>query len=477
MSILMPADTKGVLENNARNFESRSLFFDRFGDPAAKEDERKSWFYNAIEKAASKHRVKSWRGFLGVICSNPENVVYAQLQSRLMVNMAGGVMENAGLCLDRFGMPYIPGSAVKGCARRAAMAALREWCESGQKPGADGGERDNLFKSACEPFDEPAQMLTGIASIFGWIEQDWSAESDLQWACGNDHGEIWKKASQNLATDHGWAIAVEDRQSPWKSLPNYAGAISFLPAYPLDMGKTGKEAGLPLEVPTLGRLELDVVTCHHAEYYAGKSAKATDTEQPIPVIYPAVSAGHVFAFAITPIRKADAKLVNLARKWLITGLKVFGLGAKTNAGYGWFECSEAVQNQIQELLKEHANRERAERERQAQEQRRRAEEAERIRQKQEQQAQLARLSPEERADWEIERLTDQQFDTKVRAFCKEPRHGGPTDEQKKAIVRALRGKRLAYWEKFKAKATKGELATIANEIRRLSKEMNLGRMP
>lgn len=31
-------------------------------------------------------------------------------------------MENAGLSLDRYGLPHIPGSAVKGCARRASRS-------------------------------------------------------------------------------------------------------------------------------------------------------------------------------------------------------------------------------------------------------------------------------------------------------------------------------------------------------------------
>ena len=43
--------------------------------------------------------------------------------SRLMVDLAGGVMENANLNLDRYGLPRIPGSAIKGLARRMALQA------------------------------------------------------------------------------------------------------------------------------------------------------------------------------------------------------------------------------------------------------------------------------------------------------------------------------------------------------------------
>jgi CRISPR-associated protein Cmr6 len=51
-----------------------------------------------------------------------------KLMGRLIINQAGGVLENAGLCVHRhFGYPYIPGSALKGIARHAAWW---EWSET-----------------------------------------------------------------------------------------------------------------------------------------------------------------------------------------------------------------------------------------------------------------------------------------------------------------------------------------------------------
>lgn len=50
--------------------------------------------------------------------------VWGELRSRLAVNLAGGILENANICLHpHFGYPYLPGSAIKGIARHAA------WCE------------------------------------------------------------------------------------------------------------------------------------------------------------------------------------------------------------------------------------------------------------------------------------------------------------------------------------------------------------
>ncbi len=55
---------------------------------------------------------------------NSETLIM-KLGARMIINQAGGVLENAGLCIHRFfGYPYIPGSAVKGIARHAAW---EEW--------------------------------------------------------------------------------------------------------------------------------------------------------------------------------------------------------------------------------------------------------------------------------------------------------------------------------------------------------------
>ncbi|MBK9138137.1 MAG: type III-B CRISPR module RAMP protein Cmr6 [Verrucomicrobia bacterium] len=368
MPTLMPSDTAAALGPEARNCDSRSLLLDRFCDPAAKEKDRHQVFTRAMGKAAIRAKSAAWNSWLSE--PKPDQVtLHAQLQSRLMVNMAGGVMENAGLCLDRFGLPYIPGSAVKGCARRAALAALHEWCTAGGQPAHKPTGPDNPLASCCAPFATPANMLAAIARVFGWCEQDWSdrsAQSDFRWACAGQEATL-KAAAEALATPFHWPIEDRHRNTPWRSLPNFAGSVSFLPAYPVDLGKTGKVDGLPLDVPQLGKLELDVVTCHHREYYSGNPAYASapDTEEPVPVVFPAVAPGHVFTFALVPLRgakdpsypsdpsatpngKAPFCLLTFALAALRTGLEVFGLGAKTNAGYGWFaDVTEAAKAQLE----------------------------------------------------------------------------------------------------------------------------------
>ena len=57
-------------------------------------------------------------------------VLFGELQGRLIVNLSDSLIQNAGICLDRnTGVPYLPGTAVKGVARHVALSALRqgEW--------------------------------------------------------------------------------------------------------------------------------------------------------------------------------------------------------------------------------------------------------------------------------------------------------------------------------------------------------------
>jgi hypothetical protein len=109
----------------------------------------------------------------------------------------------------------------------------------------------------------------------------------------------------------------------------------------------------------MGALELDIVTCHHGEYYKGNPAyeDAPDTEEPVPVVFPAVVPGHVFTFALVPLRHCPTERLKRAREWLAAGLETFGLGAKTNAGYGWFDDVTSAVGEKERAAKELADRE------------------------------------------------------------------------------------------------------------------------
>jgi CRISPR-associated protein Cmr6 len=80
-------------------------------------------------------------------------------------------------------------------------------------------------------------------------------------------------------------------------------------------------------------LQLDVMTPHHGDYYSGKSAP-TDFDDPNPVTFLSV-VGIFYVVVSCDVPGAEGqKWANLAFDLLSEALTEWGIGGKTNAGYG-----------------------------------------------------------------------------------------------------------------------------------------------
>lgn len=117
-----------------------------------------------------------------------------------------------------------------------------------------------------------------------------------------------------------------------------------------DKAVAGNVCFYPAE-PTEGKIEceVDILNVHHRDYYARKRKVATDDENPNLCYFPVVKAGQKFRFAIRRMGGISAEDFRLAQKWLKEGLSLFGIGAKTSAGYGWFDipedCSDVIRDE------------------------------------------------------------------------------------------------------------------------------------
>jgi CRISPR-associated protein Cmr6 len=209
----------------------------------------------------------------------------AALGGRLLINLAGGVQENAGLCLDRcFGLPYIPGSATKGVTRNAALWDIKNETDAHAK----------------------ARKLRNALLAFGF------AEVDCQRQPKRDGDGVFYWAAGELAEKEARSITKDG---------HFKGLVSFLPAYPTSE---------PLIVA-------EVLTRHPRSAEAAKGVgKLT------PLFFPAVEKGSSFGFAIVATRwpaeiEPVAPILQACEEWLIQAICISGIGAKTGAGYGWFE--------------------------------------------------------------------------------------------------------------------------------------------
>lgn len=172
------------------------------------------------------------------------------LKSRLFIGTAGGgALETACAIGHSHGMPYIPGSSVKGVVNAHAS---QRFAGKGEKGRAI---RDELFGSGPN-----GQHSHGLAGLIGFHDAWWVPES----------------------------------------------------------------AESPL-VP-------EVVTTHHKDYYGseGKSP-ATDFDSPIPNAQVAVQGSFLF------VMEGPSAWLGLAAEILTDALHTRGIGAKTRAGYGYFD--------------------------------------------------------------------------------------------------------------------------------------------
>ena len=353
---------------------------------------------NVDNQVLAESRIQATNRFqLALAQSYQDRIVNfsAKLGGRLLINMAGGVMENSGLALDRTtGLPFIPGSSVKGVARHAALWDIRNSNHSTEK----------------------VSIMRVALAVFCFGPQELKVNGDFLWAANGDTS-LLNKALQGFDTD------------------TYKGICSFLPASPSSI--------VSLKVVA------EVLTPHFNNNLR-------------PIFFPAVESGSEFAFSIlgqrTPhLEDLDRpKLLEYAKKWLLSALTQNGIGAKTGAGYGWFEFdpqAEADRQAELEREKQRIAEEQAAAEKRAEEQRliAEAEKAERERK--------AQLNPEDRAYEEIQSYNDPEF----AEFAKDLADKDP-DQQRaffKVLLSSAKKDRRKQWKKKKKElwAALGEVAT------------------
>ncbi len=183
-----------------------------------------------------------------------------------------------GFCLHHtYGLPYLPGSGLKGLAR----AAMRRSIPGVPQVELASQSTDELARLTAKRKDEPKEKPdpeTSIKELFG------------------------------EGGDKGWA-----------------GKVDFLDGIPL----------------WAGCLEQEVMSPHHPNYYQGKSPIPHDCEDPIPLPFLRIKPGARFEIALVArgnLGDEDAKsALREAEKYLLQGLEEMGLGAKTSSGYGLFQ--------------------------------------------------------------------------------------------------------------------------------------------
>ncbi|MFQ3568280.1 MAG: type III-B CRISPR module RAMP protein Cmr6 [Aggregatilineales bacterium] len=206
-----------------------------------------------------------------------------QAVGRLIVGLGSkGALETGITLHHTTGLPYIPGSALKGLCRSYALLTLA--AKHGISIADDGGAK------CLKQFDE--NLMAG------------------------------KFEDDKLAERYRQIFGTQDR----------AGACVFHEAVPSRLRKHP--------------FSLDVMTPHFRSYYESQGREAPhDADGPNPISYLTVSAGTRFTFGVSLLQPdLDPKIAGRAARWLQHALTEMGVGAKTASGSGFFQSVEAAKN-------------------------------------------------------------------------------------------------------------------------------------
>jgi len=209
---------------------------------------------------------------------------FMRLEGRLALHLAGGILENSGMCIHpHFNCPYLPGSGVKGVARHAAWLRWNE--------------------------NKRLEDALRVAWIFGFPTCDSSLDQFLA-----------KQKPEWFGKDGKYAT--------------FAGTVSFLPSFPVE---GNFEAIVDI-----------VTCHHPKYYSGKKDHPTDDESpnpQFFPVIEKGSLFRFIIIPLRTLPKELDLDIKNLmehAVQFLKDGFSLLGAGAKTAAGYGWFAEDQAA---------------------------------------------------------------------------------------------------------------------------------------
>ncbi len=208
--------------------------------------------------------------------------------ARLIVGLGSEHVLETAITLDRnSGLPIIPGTALKGLTRTVALIEIAKV----------------LLANVADP-------LECLNKLDDWLAQG-TKWDELAKITGATSDEDAKTQFETGVNEFRECFGYRDR----------AGDLVFS-----DAVYAGSAAP---------RFEVDIMNPHFGKYYIEGQAPAEDAE-PKPVTYLTVAPQQEFRFAVLPRRPELTTWVETGVERLKTGLTQYGVGAKTNQGYGLF---------------------------------------------------------------------------------------------------------------------------------------------
>lgn len=291
MSYNIPSDTKRILtEQRVGECDNFSLIFHRYVPDEVIQDSKlqNEWLKQAIKHFSLDRKNERARKFQDLqtaiyrrweIRTQKATTFELALSSRLIVGLGDKGSLEIGLTVDQTtGLPYIPGSALKGLTRSYTLYFLAE---------KRGLQLSGEISDSKKLDDFESEILSGKYDK-------------------HDAFRFYKKI-----------FGTQDA----------AGQAIFHDAVLM---------GAPGDI-----YSMDVMTPHFPKWYENQRKKADkaphDADSPNPVVFVTVNADCQFAFAVGWRGDSNPEAHQFARELLENALQDFGIGSKTAAGYGTFK--------------------------------------------------------------------------------------------------------------------------------------------
>lgn len=229
---------------------------------------------------------------------------------RLVVGLGNESVYETSMTLHHvYGIPYIPGSAVKGITRHYVITQIL----GKEMTPYDWGNIEKILEYSSDDLKK-LQKENDLKKKFTSTRKTKDTQETKE---PSDQFLIKLKESK-------WLKRLDTARTIFGTQEN-AGKVVFFDAF-------------PTTAPTI---EPDIMNPHYGDYYSGKTDNSNnpippaDYLSPNPIFFLTVK-GATFDFYLGKKQKETAVDLDKAKKWLEDALQEQGIGAKSAVGYGYF---------------------------------------------------------------------------------------------------------------------------------------------
>lgn len=300
------------------------------------------------ERGGVAHAVEKADERLEMTCTTLTSLGYTvqsevfRVSWRLVLGLGLPSPFETGIALHHvYGVPVIPGSALKGLARDWAVRHIAEQLGVPQLEPRHAEEWTNRRKLnfGLTPLDLLESLLSSpVPNTSDTTTKTGKKVSEIE-ERSRLLQEVFKGRGGDKLSAWGYGPPTSPLPSPQDLISRHLAAFSRVFGSTQAQGEVIFLDALPksLVVNKEPLLELDVMNPHYTEYYK-KTSPPADSLDPVPV--PFLTVRRDAQFRVRVLSKEDS-LLKEAYGWLEHALDELGIGAKTRAGYGQMVASGA----------------------------------------------------------------------------------------------------------------------------------------